>query len=129
MNRMFIDPATGEMHDERWFRMQDIDLDTVIEAIEVDDDGNLGFVIIPENITRMKVRDEMVISLISQFTGAILERMNETDDEDEREQLREIGKRICTVMMFNLAELEKEKNHADFHQSGGKFHWNRSDFH
>jgi hypothetical protein len=116
------------MHDERWFRMQDIDLDTVIEAVKIDD-GDLAFVIIPENITRMKVRDEMVISLISQFTGAILERMNETDDEDEREQLREIGKRICTVMMFNLAELEKEKNHADFHQSGGKFHWNRSDFH
>jgi hypothetical protein len=35
--------------------------------------------------------------------------------------LREIGKKICTVMMFNLAELEKEKNHADFHGSGGEF--------
>lgn len=127
MNRMFIDPATGEMHDERWFRMQDIDLDTVIEAVEVD--GNLGFYFVPENITRMKIRNEIVIDLISHFTEAIFERMNETDNEDEREQLREIGKKICTVMMFNLAELEKEKNHADFHGSGGKFHWNRSDFH
>lgn len=127
MDRMFIDPATGEMHNERWFRMQNIDLDTVIEAMEVD--GNLGFIIIPENISRMKVRDSAVIGLIAQFTEAMLLRMHKTDDEDEREQLREIGKRICTVMMFNLAELEKEKNHADFHQSGGKFHWNRSDFH
>lgn len=127
MDRMFIDPATGEMHDERWFRMQDIDLDTVIEAVEVD--GNLGFYFVPENITRMKIRNEIVINLISHFTGAILERMNETDDEEEREQLREIGKKICTVMMFNLAELEKEKNHADFHGSGGEFHWNRGDFH
>ena len=127
MDRMFIDPATGEMHNERWFRMQNIDLDTVIEAMEVD--GNLGFIIIPENISRMKVRDSAVIGLIAQFTEAMLLRMHETDDEDEREQLREIGKKICTVMMFNLAELEKEKNHADFHGSGGEFHWNRSDFH
>ena len=127
MDRMFIDPATGEMHDERWFRMMDIDLDTVIEALE--ENGNLGFFFIPANITRMKIRSEIVINLISHFTEAIFERMNETDDEDEREMLREIGKRICTVMMFNLAELEKEKNHEDFHQSGKKFHWNRSDFH
>ena len=128
MDRMFIDPATGEMHDERWFRMRDIDLETVIEAVKIDD-GDLAFVIIPENIKRMKVRDAVVTSLIAQFTEAVLLRMHESDDEDEREQLREIGKKICTVMMFNLAELEKEKNHADFHGSGGEFHWNRSDFH
>lgn len=113
MVRMFIDPESGEMHDERWFRMQNIDLDTVIEAVEVD--GNLGFVIIPENITRMKVRDSAVFGLIAQFTEAILQRMNETDDEDEREQLREVGNRICTVMMFNLAESAKEKKDADLH--------------
>ena len=114
MSRMFIDPATGEMHDERWFRMQDIDLDTVIEAVKIDD-GDLAFVIIPENITRMKVRDEMVISLISQFTGAILERMNETDDEDEREQLREVGKTVCTAMMSHIADAEREDNGENLH--------------
>ena len=128
MDRMFVDPETGDIRDERWFRMQDIDLDTVIEAIKIDDNGSVGFVIIPENINRMKVRNSVVINLISEFTGSILERMSETDDEDEREQLREIGKRICTLMMFKIAELEKEQNGADFNQNGRDFRWSRADF-
>ncbi len=115
MDRMFIDPATGEMHNERWFRMQDIDLDTVIEAIEVDDDGNLGFIIIPDNISRMKVRDSAVIGLIAQFTEAMLLRMHETDDEDEREQLREVGKTVCTAMMSHIADAEREDNDGNLH--------------
>jgi hypothetical protein len=113
MDRMFIDPESGEMHDERWFRMQNIDLDTVIEAVEMD--GNLGFVIIPENISRMRVRDSTVIGLIAHFTEAMLLRMDETDDEDEREQLREAGQTVCAAMMHHLSDAEREDNNENLH--------------
>jgi len=114
MSRMFIDPATGEMHDERWFRMQNIDLDTVIEAVKIDD-GDLAFVIIPENIKRMKVRDAVVTSLIAQFTKAVLLRMHESDDEEEREWLRETGMLVCTAMMSHIADAEREDNGENLH--------------
>jgi len=114
MSRMFIDPATGEMHDERWFRMQDIDLDTVIEAVKIDD-GDLAFVIIPQNIKRMKVRDAAVTSLIAQFTEAVLLRMHESDDEEERKWLRETGMLVCAAMMLNIAEAEREGSGENLH--------------
>ena len=113
MDRMFLDPQTGDMHDERWFRMQDIDLDTVIEAVDMD--GNLAFIIIPENVPRMKIRSPKVVELMKQFMFGLINRMDETEDKNEREQLRKVGRDISLLMLFNLAEMKKEQNNEDFH--------------
>ena len=82
MERMFVDPETGDIHPESYYHKQNIDLATVIEAVLFDNE--LGFVIIPENVPRMKVRHNAVFELFKEFMMNLSVLFTNVDDEQER---------------------------------------------
>jgi len=100
MERMFVDPETGDMHPESYYRMEDIDLDTVLEAIEVD--GVLGFNIKVENIERMNVKHPAVFSIFASFVSNLVSMAVETEDEDERDRLIETMHYVSKVMLEKM---------------------------
>ena len=113
MERLFIDPATGDINPESYYHKQNIDLATVIEA--VDEEGGLGFIIIPENVGRMRVRSDVVFEIFRTFMLSLTEAMQQSEDEDEREHLRQTGHLVSINMLKNLAEMQMEGNRADLH--------------
>lgn len=113
MERMYIDPATGDIHPESYYHEENIDLATVIEAI--DEDGALGFVIIPENVGRMRVRADVVFEIFKTFMLSLHEVMEKSDDEEEKERVRAAGALVSINMLKNLAEMQMEGNRADLH--------------
>ncbi len=114
MERMFVDPATGDLHPESHYHRENIDLATVIEAVH---EGNtLGFVIIPENVPRMKVRNDAVFELFKEFMMILTVQFNNTEDDDEREALREAGALVSHAMVRNIREIEmEERGNANLH--------------
>ena len=99
MERMFVDPATGDLHPESYYHRENIDLATVMEYIEVD--GSFGFDIQVENIERMDIRAPEVFAIFAHFVSAILEQSMQADDE-ERETLQGIAAYVSKVMMKKM---------------------------
>ncbi len=114
MERMFVDPETGNIHPESYYHKKNIDLDTLIEAVSKGKQGTI-FIVIPENVSRMKVRDMRVIELIKNFVGSLVERIEDTDDEEEAEVLKKAVNDISMGMMKNLAEMGMEKGIDTIH--------------
>ena len=100
MERMFVDPATGDMHPESYYRMENIDLDTVLEAIEVD--GVLGFNIKVENIERMNIQHPAVFAIFAHFCNTLQSAAMESDSDEEREEYAEIASFVSRVMLEKL---------------------------
>jgi len=100
MGRQFIDPATGDLHDESYYHKHNIDLATVLEYVELD--GVVGFDIKVENIERMDVQAPEVFAIFADFTAALVQRSFETDDDKEREDLQGIAAYISKVMLGKL---------------------------
>lgn len=100
MERHFVDPATGELHPESYYRRENIDLATVIEFLQVE--GGFGFDIRVENIERMDVQAPEVFAIFAQFTATLVERSMETDDDAEREELQSIAAYVSKVMLEKL---------------------------
>lgn len=113
MERLFIDPATGDIHPESYYHAENIDLATVIEA--VDEEGGLGFIIIPENVGRMRVRSDVVFEIFKTFMLSLTAAMEQADDDEECERLRQTGHLVSINMLKNLAEMQMEGNRADLH--------------
>ena len=107
MERMFVDPETGDIHEESYYHKQNIDLATVIEAIREGDE--LGFVIIPENVPRMKVRHDAVFELFKEFMSHLAYKFINAEDEEEKENLREVGVMVSLAMVRNIKEIEAEE--------------------
>ena len=99
MERMFVDPATGDLHAESHYHRENIDLATVLEYIEVD--GAFGFDIQVENIERMDVRAPEVFAIFAHFVAAILEQ-SINEDEEERETLQGIAAYVSKIMMQKM---------------------------
>lgn len=114
MERMFVDPETGDLHPESYYHRENIDLATVIEAVH---EGNaLGFVIIPENVPRMKIRHDAIFELMKEFMMSLTEKFVSSNDEDEKENLREVGVIISLAMVRNIKEIEmEERGNANLH--------------
>ena len=106
MERMFIDPETGEIHPESYYIRKNVKITTVIEAVKVND--RIEFVIIPEDVVLMKVRNQAVFEMFRDFVMDITRRFAETEDDEEREGLREVGSMISVAMMRNIEEMQKE---------------------
>ena len=83
MEKMYMDPYTGDIHPESYYRRENIDLDCVIEAHKMPD--GIVFDINPENIERMEFKDIAVIELIANFTRTLALHAMETDDPEEAE--------------------------------------------
>jgi hypothetical protein len=113
MERMFVDPATGDIHPESYYHRENIDLATVIEAVREGD--TLGFVIIPENIQRMKIRHDAVFELMKEFMINLTEKFLTADDDAEKESLREVGVMISLAMVRNLQEMQGEERRSNLH--------------
>lgn len=114
MERMFVDPETGDLHPESYYQRENIDLATVIEAVLFDNE--LGFVIIPENVPRMKVRHNAVFELFKEFMMNLSVQFTNADDEQEREALREAGSLVSLAMVRNIREIEmEERGSANLH--------------
>ena len=99
MERMFVDPETGDIHEESYYHKQNIDLATVMEYIEVD--GAFGFDIQVENIERMDIRAPEVFAIFAHFVAAVLEQSMQADEE-EREALQGIAAYVSKVMMKKM---------------------------
>ena len=99
MERMFVDPATGDLHTESYYHRENIDLATVLEYIEVD--GAFGFDIQVENIERMDVRAPEVFAIFAHFVAAILEQ-SINEDEEERKTLQGIAAYVSKIMMQKM---------------------------
>ena len=107
MERMFVDPETGDIHPESYYQRENIDLATVIEAVLY---GNeLGFVIIPENVPRMKVRHNAIFELFKEFMMNLTTEFAKADDEEQKEALREAGTLVSLAMVRNIREIEEEE--------------------
>lgn len=114
MERMFVDPETGDIHPESYYHKQNIDLATVIEAVREGDE--LGFVIIPENVPRMKVRHDAIFELFKEFMIGLTEKFLSSKDEQEMESIREVGVLISLAMVRNIKEIEmEERGSANLH--------------
>lgn len=114
MERMFVDPETGDIHEESYYHKQNIDLATVIEAVREGD--TLGFVIIPENVPRMKVRHDAVFELFKEFMSHLTVQFVNAEDENEKEALREAGVMVSLAMVRNINEIEaEERGNASLH--------------
>lgn len=111
MERMFIDPETGEIHSESYYLRENIDLATVIETVR-HGDNELGFVIIPENVNRMRVRNDAVFQIFGEFLENLAMMFSEMPDDEEREQLREVGAFVSHHVMKNVEEMEREKRES-----------------
>ena len=114
MERMFVDPETGDIHPESYYQRENIDLATVIEAVLY---GNeLGFVIIPENVPRMKVRHNAIFELFKEFMMNLTTEFAKADDEEQKEALREAGTLVSLAMVRNIREIEaEERGSANLH--------------
>lgn len=113
MERMFVDPETGDLHPESYYHKQNIDLATVIEAVH---EGNaLGFVIIPENVPRMKIRHDAVFELMKEFMMGLTHQFVSSKDPEEKAALKEVGVLISLAMVRNLQEIEGEERRANLH--------------
>lgn len=97
MGRMFVDPATGDMHPESYYRMENVDLDTVLEAFEID--GVFGFDIRVENIERMDIRHPAVIEIFALFVASLLEMSMKSEDPDEREKLEAVAIYVSKLLI------------------------------
>lgn len=113
MERLFIDPATGDIHPESYYHIQNIDLATVIEA--VDEEDGLGFVIIPENIGRMRVRSMEVFEIFKNLMVSLFNALQNVEDDAEKERLEKLGALVAASMAKNLAEIELENSRASLH--------------
>ena len=114
MERMFVDPETGDIHPESYYQRENIDLATVIEAIRHGDE--LGFVIIPENVPRMKVRHDAIFELFKEFMTHLTIKFINAEDIVEKENLREAGVLISLAMVRNIREIEmEERGDANLH--------------
>lgn len=114
MERMFVDPETGDIHPESYYHKQNIDLATVIEAVLYG--SELGFVIIPENVPRMKVRHDAVFELFKEFMMNLTTEFTKADNEEQREAIREAGAIVSLAMVRNLKEIEaEERGSANLH--------------
>lgn len=114
MERMFVDPETGDIHPESYYHKQNIDLATVIEAVLYG--SELGFVIIPENVPRMKVRHDAVFELFKEFMMNLTVEFTKADNKEQREALREAGALVSHAMVRNLKEIEaEERGSANLH--------------
>lgn len=114
MERMFVDPETGDIHPESYYHKQNIDLALVIEAIHEGD--TLGFVIIPENVPRMKVRHDAVFELFKEFMLHLTQQFVNSENDAEKEALREVGVMISLAMVRNISEINmEERSNANLH--------------
>jgi len=113
MERIFIDPETGDTHPESYYHTQNIDLATVIEAVREGD--HLGFVIIPENVPRMKVRHDAIFGLFKEIMLSLTHQIENAEDDVEKESLREAGMLISLSMLRNLQEMQGEERRGNLH--------------
>ena len=111
--RMFVDPDSGDMHPESYYHKENIDHATVIEAVLEGD--HLGFIIIPEHVPRMRIRHQAVFELMKSFAFSIANRFVNSDDEEERESLHEVGIMLSVVMLKNVKEMEMERGDSNLH--------------
>lgn len=100
MERQFLDPVTGELHPESYYRKENIDLDTVLEFFQLED--AFGFDIKIENIERMDVQAPEVFSIFANFTAMLVEKSMEVDSDEEREELQSIAAYVSKVMLEKL---------------------------
>lgn len=113
MERMFVDPETGAIHPESYYQRQNVDLATVIEVIR--DGEQLGFIINPEDIPRMKVRSQPVFEMFKEFARDIVRKAQESKNEEEVEEYLEVGFMLSIMMLKNIKEMEEERNGESLH--------------
>jgi hypothetical protein len=101
MERMFINPVDGVMYPESHYRMENIDLDTVIEVMDVGSEGT-GVHIDISKIERMDVQAEPVFRLFAEFVLGLAEQAANTDDLEEQQILMETAAYVSRVMMAKL---------------------------
>lgn len=101
MERMFINPVDGEIYTESHYRMENIDLDTVIEVMDVGPEGT-GVHIDISKIERMDVRAEPVFRLFAEFVLGIAEQAANSEDPEEQQVLMETAAYVSRVMMKKL---------------------------
>lgn len=102
--RQFIDPVTGEMHPESHYHRENIDLATVIEAVETE--GLIGFEINVENISRMTVRHPSVFQIFKWFCDSLSDAAETADDNEEKLFLETTEAYVCTQMLRNIDEMK-----------------------
>lgn len=104
--RQFICPVTGDMNPESFFHRENIDLATVIEAVEVD--GLIGFEIRVDHIERMMVRHPSVFLIFRWFCESLEEAAEETKDDEEKLFLRQTEAYVCEQMLKNINQMKEE---------------------
>lgn len=100
--RMFVDPATGDMHPESYYRMENIDLDTLLEAVEMD--GDLAFEIKVHNIERMNIQHPVVFAIFADFCQSMQQAAVEAESDDDRETFENIAAYTARVMLQKLGK-------------------------
>lgn len=104
MERQFLDPITGEIHGERFFLRENIDLRMVIEVIE--NNGAQGFIIIPDHVQHMTIRSQAVFDLLQMYTLSILDDISKAKDEETAESLNQCAMLIAKAAIRNLVEMK-----------------------
>jgi len=100
--RVFLNPMDGELHPESYYHRENIDLDCVIEAVNLD--GQLAFDIVPDRLERMEFKSIDAIQIIAHFVGGLAQTALNTDDPEEAQELAELATYVSKVMMKKLKQ-------------------------
>jgi hypothetical protein len=100
--RMFVDPETGDMHPESYYRMENIDLDTLLEAVEMD--GDLAFEIKVQNLERMNIKHPVVFAIFADFCQSMREAAEQAESDDDRETFENVAAYTARVMLQKLGK-------------------------
>ena len=102
MERMFVDPYSGDMLTESELIQNNIDFDTMLEVFDSDD--GLVFDIIPENLEKMRFKDHRVLKLLAEFARTLAVKSFESDDPEEAEEWASTAAYVSKVMMEKLTD-------------------------
>lgn len=100
--RIFLNPQDGELYPESWYHRENIDLDCVIEAFEMN--GQLAFNIQPECLERMDFQNVHAIELIAMFAMELTHRALESEDPEEAELCAATASYVSKTMMKKLKQ-------------------------
>ena len=108
MERMFVDPYSGDMKTESELIQDNIDFDTMFEVF--DSDNGLIFDIVPENLEKMRFKDHKVLKLLTEFARTLAVRAFESDDPEEAEEWASTAAYVSKVMMEKLTDKKFPKH-------------------
>ena len=108
MERMFVDPYSGDMLTESELIQNNIDFDTMLEVFDAED--GLVFDIIPENLEKMRFKDHRVLKLLSEFARTLAVKAFESDDPEEAEEWASTAAYVSKVMMEKLTDKKFQKH-------------------